>query len=666
MSDARPDELLEECGRIAGRLGLAIAWTDSINGAGAKAVTGSGSASWKNAKQLPAEPQAAAAFFKTRARKRNPAVVASRSRLVLVESDDGDLDELCERHGLPPLPASVRVRSRRGVHAYGKPPNGYRGPLKIQLSPDGVIASSDGYLIAAGALHPTGHVYAYEGGVDEITVLARGWLEEAAMLGREARAWADRALAEGDEIPKGQRNETLFHLALQLIRQGAGREDALARLLDVNRVQCRPPLDLGEVRKQVNGAARWAARHPTVEEELRARARQVLDESRSPPRARRTRGRGSGLFLPFVDVRLSGPPRWLWRGKVPEGAVTLLAGRPKLGKSLFAVWLAAQLSRGLLPGDHLGTPARTLIIAAEDPVDTIVKSRLVAAAADEAFVGTLASRPPSPPTNARGNRGGLDGLDGAGAVARRVTIPDEYELLEQLVVENAVALVVLDPINSFITHKVDAHRDAEIRRVLDPLAALAARRHFSALAVVHLNRRSDTDVLNRITGSGGYGGSARSILTFGRHPENDAQRVVAAEGNWQKEARSDLFEIKEVVVFPDADPDDQTQPALVHVGATDLDSSDLIDQLGDDRSTIEEAKDYLLGELALGPVPVADLRRGAEANGLSWRTVERAKKLLGIEARRISGAGSPRGAGRWEWFLELIEDDQQQEGGESA
>ena len=170
---------------------------------------------------------------------------------------------------------------------------------------------------------------------------------------------------------------------------------------------------------------------------------------------------------------------------------------------------------------------------------------------------------------------------------------------------------------------------------------------------MHLNRRSDTDVLNRITGSGGYGGSARSILTFGRHPEDEAQRVVAAEGNWQKEAHSDLFELREVVVFPDADPEDQTQPALIHIGVSELDSSDLIDSLMDDRSALEQAKDFLLGELAFGAVPVAELRRGAEANGHSWPTIERAKKLLGVEARRISSAGSPRGAGRWEWFLEL-------------
>ena len=363
------------------------------------------------------------------------------------------------------------------------------------------------------------------------------------------------------------------------------------------------------------------------------------------------------MFLPFVDVRLTGPPRWVWRGKVPEDAVTLLASRPKLGKSLLSIWLAAQLSRGLLPGDYAGKPARSLLIAAEDPVDTIVKSRLIAAAADESMVGTLVTKAvqdhqrhhPRP----RGDLDGLDGLDGVGAYARRITIPDEYGLLEQIVVENELALVVLDPINSFITKSVDAHRDVEIRRVLDPLAALAARRHFAALAIVHLNRRSDTDVLNRITGSGGYGGSARSILTFGRHPEDEAQRVVAAEGNWQKETHSDLFEMREVVVFPDADPEDQTQPVLIHIGVTNLDSSDLIDGLAEDRSALEQARDFLVGELAFAAVPVTELRRGAEANGHSWPTIERAKKLLGVEARRISSTGSLRGAGRWEWFLEL-------------
>jgi hypothetical protein len=519
--------------------------------------------------------------------------------------------------------------------------------------------------------------------------------ERLRQLAGESHDGARRALAAGEPIPTGQRRETIFSVALERARDCVPRREIVAELLTVNAAHCAPPLTGRQVEEQVDGALKWARRNPTETEKARERARRILDgeEQPTPPtpsaRAESVIGgvggvdRGAArksraLFLPFADVILAGPIRWVWRGKIPEGAVTLLAGRPKLGKSLLSVWLTAQLSRGLLEGAHFGRPAKTLLIAAEDPVDTIVKGRLIAAAADELRVGTLASRPPRPPQTTGGldegvsgsdttrSRpqtvgGGLGGLDDEGSVARRIVIPDEYELLERIVVENEIALVALDPINSFLSHKIDAHRDAEIRRVLDPLAALCARRHFAALAVVHLNRRTDSDVLNRITGSAAYGGSARAILTFGRHPENELQRVVASEGNWQRESRSELFELREVIVFPDAAPEDQTQPALVHVGTTDLDSADLIDQLDDDRSALEQTKEFLLGELALGPVGVTDLRRGAEANGLSWRTLERAKKLLGIEARRVSSANSPRGSGRWEWFLELVSESETKE-----
>jgi AAA domain len=658
VPDPRPDELLERCGRLYWRLNLAIAWTDGLaNDVQAKTCSRGGSAAWKAAKPLReqvGEENAAAGFFKRRARERNPAVTAVASGLDLVEYD-GDQDELDRKHGIPRLPNTLGWQSRRGPHkAYRTPPG--QAPLKIQVDADGVTVISDGYLVCAPAWRAE-HGVVYElNGTYEPSRFPADLRELLLRHGVRKRAETRRRFAEGDEIPKGDRNIGIFWFAVDRLREGLPPNEAFERTLKAAREQCKPPLEEKRTREQFKGAVKFVAEHPTETERAHAEARRVLYERRSGKTREETPSgkTRSGLFLPFADVRLSGPPRWLWRGKIPVNAVTLLAGRPKLGKSLLSIWVAAQLSRGLLEGSY-DEPARTLIIAAEDPPDPIVKGRLIAASADQALVGTLASRPSRPSTIAQGSLDGLDGLDGAGTFARRITIPDEYELLEQIVVENAIALVVLDPINSFITHKVDAHRDAEIRRVLDPLAALSARRRFSALAVVHLNRRSDTDILNRITGSAGYGGSARSILTFGRHPENDMQRVVAAEGNWQKQAQSELFELREVIVFPDAAPEDQTQPALVHIGITDLESSDLIDRFDDDRSALEEAKDYLLGELALGPVPVADLRRGAEANGLSWPTIERAKKLLGVEARRISTAGGTRGSGRWEWFLELVE-----------
>jgi hypothetical protein len=125
VPDPRPDELLEECGRVAWRLGLALAWSDGLEGESAKCCSRTGAAAWKNAGQLPADEDAAVAFFKTRARKRNPLVVASRSNLVLIEFD-GDLVELCAEYGLWDLPATVQVQSRRGRHLYYRLPAGRR------------------------------------------------------------------------------------------------------------------------------------------------------------------------------------------------------------------------------------------------------------------------------------------------------------------------------------------------------------------------------------------------------------------------------------------------------------------------------------------------------------------------------------------------------------
>jgi hypothetical protein len=159
VDDPRSDEFLEECGSAGWRLGLAFAWSDGLEGEAAKCCSRKGSAGWTNGERLPAREDAAVAFFKTRARKRNPLVVASRSNLVLVEFD-GDLAELCAKYGLWDLPGTVQVQSRRGRHLYYRPPAS-QPPMKVQVDQTGVIVSRDGYLVGAGGLHPTRLAYEY-------------------------------------------------------------------------------------------------------------------------------------------------------------------------------------------------------------------------------------------------------------------------------------------------------------------------------------------------------------------------------------------------------------------------------------------------------------------------------------------------------------------------
>ena len=54
------------------------------------------------------------------------------------------------------------------------------------------------------------------------------------------------------------------------------------------------------------------------------------------------------------------PIRWLWNGRVPLGALTVLAGVQGLGKSTFTAWMTARVTRGDLDGDLNTAPAGIL------------------------------------------------------------------------------------------------------------------------------------------------------------------------------------------------------------------------------------------------------------------------------------------------------------------
>jgi hypothetical protein len=71
----------------------------------------------------------------------------------------------------------------------------------------------------------------------------------------------------------------------------------------------------------------------------------------------------------------------------------------------------------------------------------------------------------------------------------------------------------------------------------------------------------------------------------------------------------------------------------------------------EDPSATNEAGEWLRGELQDGPRLVVDVRRAAKCSGVAWRTLERAKAALGVEARRQSAGGGQRGAGAWVWGM---------------
>ena len=200
-----------------------------------------------------------------------------------------------ELHGLPRAAADARCAFASRRRTAGTSRRRAARPLKIQLAPDGVTVSADGYLVFAGALHPTGIVYRRS---RRRRRRARDDAAASSSRRRAARARAtrermDEALDDGRADPEGPSgDDTIFHLALELAREGKPRAEILEQALRVNREQCRPPR-----RRGPRPQSRWTAPSPTragirlPRRSSASKAREVLEARRGAGRSRRRRPR---------------------------------------------------------------------------------------------------------------------------------------------------------------------------------------------------------------------------------------------------------------------------------------------------------------------------------------------------------------------------------------
>ncbi len=69
-----------------------------------------------------------------------------------------------------------------------------------------------------------------------------------------------------------------------------------------------------------------------------------------------------------------------------------------------------------------------------------------------------------------------------------------------------------------------------------------------------------------------------------------------------------------------------------------------------DSSPRAEAKEWLAGTLVGGSIPAADVYRQARADGITERTLKRAKKELGVQ--------SCRDGKNWAWFIPEVSDEE--------
>lgn len=346
------------------------------------------------------------------------------------------------------------------------------------------------------------------------------------------------------------------------------------------------------------------------------------EEPSTPPPVDGSRGSGIGPREPSVlstaaDI-IPAVVRWTWRDRIPAGKVTVIDGRPGLGKSAMTIDIAARLTTGREMPDGSGPatePCTVLLITAEDDWEDTVVPRLMAAGADLDRVYRL------------------DDL----------SIPDGVDDLERYIREVNAALVIIDPLVAFAPSRLNLYRDQDARAALKPLAAVAGRTGAAIVGLRHVNKAQGIPAQDRGTGSVAIGGAARSNLIAGPDPDHEGHFVLAPiKNNLGPKAPSLGYSLEFAEVsLPDGCADVVVVRWQGHVA---VDADDLV--MGERQG---EAQAFLKEQLADGPKAAKTLEALADSRGLSWTgAVRRASERLKVE-KYPTQVGVP--GSEWMWRL---------------
>jgi hypothetical protein len=202
------------------------------------------------------------------------------------------------------------------------------------------------------------------------------------------------------------------------------------------------------------------------------------------------------------------------------------------------------------------------------------------------------------------------------------------------------ALVILDPVSAYLGSR-DSYKDAEIRGLLSPLAALAERFGVALLAILHLTKAAQRKLLLRAQGSIAFVAQARIVLAVGEDPEHPGRRLlVPVKNNLGPAAAALAFRITDNGLI--------WEDGTVEGIAEQLLATDDVDTRSERRER-DGAAAFLRHALRDGPVGAKQIAADATANGISRSTLWRAKADLGITAERsrtVEGNTGP-----WYWAL---------------
>lgn len=329
--------------------------------------------------------------------------------------------------------------------------------------------------------------------------------------------------------------------------------------------------------------------------------------------------------------------KWLYapnnEGVIPLQTGTVFAGIGGEGKSSFAIYLAALLSRGALEGDLYGQTGRTIIFGPEDDWATAMLPRLMAADADCDKILKVSAETFTP----------------YGAQERELKFPLDIQHLEDVVSHNAVKLIVVDPISTSMAG--DMNKVQDVRDALGALTSLAQKYDLAVIVINHFNKGGNS-VANRMSGSHAMRDVVRSYLAFATDDETGERIITQDKSNYSTSSGSWKFRLQNTPVH--TDDGIAEVPAVQMLGSSDVTVKDLIDREShddgdDDRSAAQAFILDFIKEQDDGEAKAGDVIKAGRGAGFTENEIKNARRRS--KDPKIVTGKSAFGAG-WVWQLE--------------
>lgn len=416
----------------------------------------------------------------------------------------------------------------------------------------------------------------------------------------------------------GGRNNALSDKVYGWVRDGYVYEDELLYMALQFNDTFNPPLPRAEVKALVVAKLKNVKPDPVPE---------FTVEGEDAPKKK-----APGVVVERLNEIVDEKIEWIWQDGLACGKLHMLAGVAGTGKTTIALNLCAPVTgRGQFPdGRGCPIPGSVVIWSGEDGVRDTLAPRLRAAGCDPLRVHIVT---------------GMNLPEGG----KRMFDPstDLAELIKAVRYIGDVRLLIIEPI--VMMAKTDSHKNAETRRDLAPLIDLAEELKLAVLGITHFSKGTQGhSPVERLTGSLAFGAAPRIVWTTAVDEEDPTKKYfIKAKANICADGGGFAYQLAQ----KDLGAPKHISASYVKWGeAVQGTAKSLLNEAeGTKRDKpgyggeVDHAKQFLLEQLSQGGMLSRDLEDAARANGISERTLNRARKEMGARAVR-------RGTG---WVVEL-------------